>query len=261
MATIGNMKPAIVLIHGAWHVPDTYEKLATALRTIGYEVHVPRLPSVSEVRPPTAGLSADSELVRSVVENLANSGRTIIAVMHSYGGQVGSNALHGLGLATRAERGLPGGVSHLVYMCAFALPEGGTMAGKVKEFNHEHLLPLTLDIADDQSVIIRDPKTMLIGEDGATEAEIETYLSTLLRWNAKCMSDELAHAAWREIPVSYIYATNDMMIPLDYQKSMVDCLQANGCSVETFTLETGHCPNLTATHGVVDVINKVAAIH
>lgn len=252
-------KPVIVLVHGAWHVPDSYEKLATALRSAGYEVHVPRLPSVNEARPPTSDLSADSELVRSLVENLANNGRTVVALMHSYGGQVGTNALHGLGSAARAEKGHPGGVSHLVYLCAYALPEGRSLADKVKEFGNEDLVPLVMDFADDQTVIIRNPKTMFFGEESSAEAEIEAYLSTLVRWNGKCMYEGLEHAAWREIPASYIYTANDMMIPLDYQKSMVNLLQENGRSIETFTLETGHCPNLTATQEVVEVIKKVAA--
>jgi hypothetical protein len=40
------------------------------------------------------------------------------------------------------------------------------------------------------------------------------------------MYDELTCAvAWREIPVSYIYTTPDMTVPLVYQESMVEYLR------------------------------------
>ena len=42
-------KPTLVIIPGGWHVPETYEKLITALEKEGYEVHCPRLPSTNQV--------------------------------------------------------------------------------------------------------------------------------------------------------------------------------------------------------------------
>ena len=43
-------------------------------------------------------------------------------------------------------------------MCRFALAEGVSMTDKVKEFGHEHLLPLAFDFADDGTVLNRDPR-------------------------------------------------------------------------------------------------------
>ncbi|KAI1478092.1 alpha/beta-hydrolase [Daldinia eschscholtzii] len=238
-------KPTLVIIHGAWHVPQSYSKLTKALKNAGYEVHVPRLPSANGARPPNADLSTDSDLVRSYVESLVDAGRTVVAIMHSYGGQVGTNSLCDLGLASRSEKGLPGGVYQLIYMCAFALPEGGSMVGKVREFGHEHLLPLAFDFAEDNSCVSRDPKTLLVGE-GVDDAELNEYLSTL----------EVTKCAWREIPVAYIYTSADMTVPFDYQKSMVEKMEADGQKVRTVELATGHCPNLTMTKGLVDAIDS-----
>lgn len=119
-------KPVVLIIGGGWHTPESYGKLVKALESAGHEVHCPRHPSTNQSRPPTAGLSEDSANIRSYVEELVDSGRRVVAVMHSYGGQVGTNALVGLGLESRSKLGKPGGVSDLVYVCAFALPEGGS---------------------------------------------------------------------------------------------------------------------------------------
>ncbi|KAI1641856.1 alpha/beta-hydrolase [Daldinia loculata] len=248
-------KPTIIIIHGGWHVPESYEDLITALELAGYEVHVPRLPSINQVRPPNADLSDDTALIRSYVESLVRAGRTVVALTHSYGGQVGTNALYGLGLEARSSKGLKGGVSRLIYMTAYAGTEGTSMMDKVKEFGNMDLVPIAFDFAEDDTVVSRDPKTLVVGP-GRDEAETEAYLKTLHRWNGKCMYQPLEHCAWRDIPVTYIYTTADMTVPFDYQKTFVDTIEKSGNKVQTFELATGHCPNFTATQGVVDVINK-----
>lgn len=210
-------KPTVVFIHGAWHIPQTYTKLISVLRSAGLETHIPRLLSTNESRPPNADLETDTGLIRGYVESLVEAGRRVVVIMHSYGGQVGTNALHGLGVDDCKKRGLPGGVSHLIYLCAFALPEGGSMVGKVKEFGHEHLLPLAFEFAEDDSCTCRDPKSLLIGSSSIDDAEeVDQYLATLVRWNGKSMYQPITKCAWREIPVTYIYTSQDMTVPLEY---------------------------------------------
>lgn len=244
---MSSQKPIFVIVSGGWHVPESYTKLTKALEAAGYEVHVPRLPSMNEERAPNADLSNDTALIRSYVQNLIKDGNTIAAIMHSYGGQVGTNALHGLGP----------GVAHLIYMSAFAQPEGWSMIDKVEEFGQEDLIPLAFDFADDKTVLCRDPKAQLIGNTTLPEAEVDAYLQTLVRWNGKCMYDRIKYTAWKESTVSFIQTTLDMTVPFDYQVSMVEVMRKAGKDVKTFELATGHCPNLSATSEVVDAVKKI----
>lgn len=253
-------KPTLILIHGGWHIPKSYSKLTDALESAGYDIYVPALPSMNGARPPTANLATDTEYIRSYVESFLNDGKIVVVLMHSYGGQVGSNALYGLGFQDRAMKSLPGGVARLIYITAFAMPEGKSMMDKVQEFGHMDLIPLAFDFADDDTCVNRDPKMLLIGP-GVENEEAEAYVSTLVRWNGKTMYEPLSHCAWKEIPVTYIYTTQDMTVPFDYQKSMVQNLQSVGREVQTIELETGHCPNLTMTKEVVDAIeNSVTGV-
>lgn len=192
------------------------------------------------------------------MERLVSDGRVVVALAHSYGGQVASNALYDLGLQTRSEKGLKGGVSRIVYMAAFAVQEGVSMIDVVKAHGHESLIPIAFLFDEDQSVVSADPKTLIVGE-GADPAELETYMATFVRWNGKSMYQGIDKCAWRQIPVSYIYTAKDMTVPLEYQKDMVADMEAAGRQVQTFELETGHCPNFTLTEGVVDAVNKAVA--
>lgn len=256
---MASSSPVFVLISGGWHTPSTYVKFTTALRSKGYEIHVPALPSMNGSRPPDSDLNTDTSFIRTYVSDLINSGLTVIVLMHSYGGQVGTNALYGLGLNSRKQAGLSGGISHLVYITASALLEKVSMIDTVIEFGHKDLIPLAFDFAPDQAVLYRNPKMGLIGDTpGVSDEEVEHYVDSLMIWNGKCMYDPLTHCAWREIPVVYVYTLADMTVPLDYQKSFVAGMEKEGVMVTNFELNTGHSPMLTATTDLVDIVVGVA---
>jgi pimeloyl-ACP methyl ester carboxylesterase len=246
-------KPIIVIVSGAWHVSESYAKLTAALKKAGHDIEVPRLPSMNLARPPTASLASDTEFIRNFVKDLVDQGRNIVALMHSYGGQVGTNALYGL----QADNKKKGGVSQLIYMSAFAQPEGWSMIDKVEEFSQGDLIPLAFDFADDKTVVSRDYKMLLVGDTTLPAAEVDAYIGSLVRWNGQGMYDRIENAAWRDVPtISYIQTTQDMTVPLVYQQSMVEVMRKAGREVRIVEIETGHCPNFTTTSEVVAAVNK-----
>jgi pimeloyl-ACP methyl ester carboxylesterase len=253
-------KPTLLLIGGGWHTPHSYSKLTAQLESAGFDVHVPALPTVDAAQPPKADLYIDSAHVRSVAQELADNGREFIVLMHSYGGQVGTNALHGLGLEKRKQDGKTGGISNLIYMTASASLEGKSMVDTVKHFGHLDLMPMAMDFADDMSCLCRDPKMLLVGETDLPTAEVDEYLATFVRWNGQTMHQPLntPRAPWRDIPVTYIYTMKDMLLPYDYQKFSVDGMAKEGVEAQIATLETGHCPNFTTAKEVADIVLKVA---
>ena len=97
------------------------------LKQNGFEdVYCPRLPSATEILPlpATANLEGDTAAIHSAIESLVVSGGDVIALMHSYGGVVGTNALDGLLAPQRNALSLEGGVVHIVYMAACVQPAG-----------------------------------------------------------------------------------------------------------------------------------------
>ncbi|TEY70246.1 hypothetical protein BOTCAL_0108g00010 [Botryotinia calthae] len=171
--------------------------------------------------------------------------------MHSYGGQVGSNALTEFAVSTRKAQGLSGGIVHLLYISAFMMLEGEAMMDKVRLFGHEELIPIVFNIAEDGTYVHSDPRTLLIGsnpDDKVTEAEIEEYISSLSRWNGKAI------AAWRDIETSYVVTKMDMTVFLDSQSSMLEAVKKEGNEVKVWELETGHSPMLTMMGELVKIV-------
>ncbi|KAH8432804.1 alpha/beta hydrolase [Aspergillus melleus] len=254
----------IVLVHGAWHQPSSYSSFITALRRLGHEVHAPRLLSMNGARPPNAGLKEDSDLIRTYVESLVSAGREVLVLLHSYGGQVGTNALsNGLGVTARRAQGLPGGIVQLVYIAGFALTEGVSMIDVVVSHGHGHLMDLAFDFAEDRTCISRDPRNLIVGPSQKSDVETDAYIATFQRWNGNGFDTKLQNVAWRPeeggIPqIGYIYSSQDMTVPLDYQKEFVKTMQDAGCKVRTWELETGHCPLFTKCGEVVEIVHNLA---
>ena len=251
---MASQSPRILIISGAWHVPSHYLKLRNALEAAGYEVHVPQLPTANGAHPPTADLNTDTEFIRDFATALVEDGRKVVVIMHSYGGQVGSNALHGLGIKERIANGKSGGIIHLVYMVATAYLEGESMASKVEEMGLGDILPVAFPTDEDGIVRCADARVQMFGPD-YVGPEIEAYVASMGIWNAKAMHQRIQYpCAWRAIPVTYIKATQDMVMPLDVQVSIVDTMEKEGVSVKTHQLDASHCPHFTHANEITDVI-------
>ncbi|ROW11898.1 hypothetical protein VPNG_04903 [Cytospora leucostoma] len=260
---MASAKPAVVIVHGGWQTPASYDKIATSLRLADYEVHVPHLTSMNREKTPGGDLITDTALVRSIVEGLVEAGQIVIALLHSYGGQVGTNALYGLSLQSRAKQGLVGGLSNLIYLSAFILPEGWATLDQAHALGYadEKALELKLNFEEDGYCTMAAPREQLIN-NVSDDAEAAAYISTLVPWNIKCAHQPLSHCAWKEIPVTYIHTINDKTLILESQRLMVERLKEHGLRDPlVITLGTDHCAHLTATDVVVDVIkNAIVAV-
>lgn len=116
-------KPAIVIIPGAWHCPQHYQRLVNELVKIGYEAEGVTLPSVGS-SPPLPSWDQDAEAVRQIILRYLDAGKDVIALAHSFGGIAMSEGVKGLGKEDREREGLKGGVVRLIFMAAMAVPEG-----------------------------------------------------------------------------------------------------------------------------------------
>ncbi|KAG4424199.1 hypothetical protein IFR04_002603 [Cadophora malorum] len=122
-------KPTVVILHGAWHSAVNFDPRIVLLTKAGYSTICPTQPTFN-AQPPTKDLYDDAKLIKSIIKQLIEvEENDVIAAMHSYGGAVGTQAItEDLNSIVRAKKGLKGGVIHLLYMTAFVLKLGDTLA-------------------------------------------------------------------------------------------------------------------------------------
>lgn len=248
-------KPAVLLIHGAWHTPPVYAKYTTALEASGYEVVTPHLPTCNGMRPPNSSMQTDVATVRQAAESLVDSGRHVVMVMHSYGGAPGTNAVEGLSARDRAAHGLAGGIVHLVYMCAYMLAEHAAVIDIPREAGRESLLPKFMETTEDGTVFPVDARMLLLG--GVPEETIQMVQPHFVRFNGNAMYEKMWHAAWRHIPSTYIFTTQDRAVPGEYQKIMTRKVKAEGVPLTEEEYPTSHSIFLTMTEEMVKVIDRI----
>ena len=137
-STTNSEKPTIILVQGSFQLPLVYESLVKGLISSGYPTTIPQLPSCSNTDSPqfaNVSLVDDALAVRhELTRQIEYNGKTVMVVMHSYGGLVGSEAIpKEFSYSARQAQGLPGGVIHLFYFTAFVLGEGQSVLGAFGE--------------------------------------------------------------------------------------------------------------------------------
>lgn len=106
--------------------PTVFDAVRTRLEALGFPSECPAHPSIG-AEPPSKTLEDDVSSLCSVLTALADEGRDIVVVGHSYGGVVASNAVEGLVKPVRTANGKRGGVVSVVYLAAFALDKGQSL--------------------------------------------------------------------------------------------------------------------------------------
>src|ERR671912_1317049 len=117
-------RPTVVLVHGAWADGSSWNEVIKRLQAEGVQVTAPA--------NPLRGISIDSAYINSLLGQVPGP---VLAVAHSYGGAVITNA------ATNAHN-----VVGLVYVAAFAPDEGETVGDIASNSTDSVVLPALVEL-------------------------------------------------------------------------------------------------------------------
>jgi pimeloyl-ACP methyl ester carboxylesterase len=221
------MSVGIVLVHGAFHGPWCWDKVAERLRAgDGVEVATPDLYD--------GPFPADPGVVQADVDRLGRSGPVIVCG-HSFGGY----PITGLD---------PASVAHLVYLAAF-LPDRETWFPEVP-----------VDASFFEMVTHHDDGTMSVKLDRARELFYEDCDDGDVAWaigNLRTMDMRGAEAvqarpAWREVPSTYVCCDQDNTLTQRYMQSAIDRI---GDGVH---MPTSHSPMISRPELVTDLLLSIA---
>ncbi|KAJ5771855.1 hypothetical protein N7520_002384 [Penicillium odoratum] len=245
-----NESTTILFVPGAWHSPDCYDPVVERLEAANYKTSKVHLPSVN---PPKHYLDfgADVAQIRTQIEAAANSGQNVVVVVHSYGGVPSNEAIKGLDIKTRQQKGLPGGVTHLFFCCSFIIGEGNSL---ISAFGGNDL-PWFIVEEDKLGVNPADPDKIFYND--CDPAQVESAVASLKPHSYQCFHSPCTYAAWKEIPSTYLYCLQDAAIPIAVQKMMVE-ETAKGFPINTETVDASHSPFISKPDELAAAIRRAA---
>lgn len=238
------MSVSFVLIHGSFHGPWCWQRLAPLLEAQGHRVVLPDLMAAE----PPEDLHSYARVVTAAIDALPGP---IVLVGHSMGGMVASQA---------AER-RAGRVGAIVYVAALLLRAGETLLDFIGA--HE-----TLGVED---LVL---KTMALNADGSV-ATFPAAAAPEIFYN-RCASADAAWAAARlrpqatrvyrtplettaerlgRIPAFYVETLEDRAVSPVYQRRMVE---RSPCRA-VLPLDTDHSPFLSCPADLAALVLAAAA--
>jgi pimeloyl-ACP methyl ester carboxylesterase len=197
-----DVKPTVVLVHGAFASPAAWDGVAAALHKDGYKTAAPALDLDSA--------AGDVSIVRATLDSI---GGDKILVGHSYGGFVISNAATG-----RTD------VLGLVYTAAYVPDVGETIAGLNVGFaSPAFLAPGHLVFAPAFPDVIIDPQ--FFREDFAQDLNPKLAAEMAASQHPTSLAiltSPSGPGAWHELPSWYAVSAADRVIDPDLQRIMAE---------------------------------------
>lgn len=193
----------VVLVHGAFAESASWSDVIARLRA----EDVPVIAAANPLR----SLEGDAAFVRSI---LASVDGPVVAVGHSYGGAVISDAATGLDA-----------VKALVFVAAFA-PEEGETIGELSALypgstlgDTLHAVELT-DGTSDLYITQESFHAQFAADVPADRAAVDAVAQRPL--NTEALNGRASAPAWKSIPSSFIYSSGDKNIPVEALRFMAD---------------------------------------
>lgn len=226
-----------LLVHGAFADGSSWGGVIERLQAAGIPVRA--------IVNPLRGITADSAYVASVFSQIP--GR-ILAVGHSYGGAIITNA------ATNA-----GNVAGLVYVAAFAPDEGETLqdieAGSTDSVLNAAIRPSTYPVGSGPETEIElsiDPASFHDAFAGDLSEKDAAILCAAQRpVAAAAFGEKNGPPAWKNLPSWAVVATGDKAAGADVVRSM-----AQRAKTHIAEVEGSHVITISQPQAVTDTIMK-----
>jgi len=186
--------PSLLLVHGSWHRPQHYRLLVDELADL--DVHTVALPSNGDDPASLGDMYADAKVIAAAARAIDGP---VVVVAHSYGGVPTTQGLSHIDNVVR-----------IVYVCAFVLDEGQSLAAIGGEAIRDSWVVHETD-GGLQYIEHRFPVEAFYGD--VPTALAEQALAQLVHQSYVVVTQPVTEAAWKTVPSTYIICDADTGLP------------------------------------------------
>lgn len=232
---MGEVVPAVLLVPGLWHGAWAWERVGSLLDERGIANRAISFPGQDRL-PGDPSFDGHVEHLRRKIGEMEEP---VVVVAHSYGGAVVSEA---------AE---PGRVRAIVFVTAFALSPGESIADVMDAPTTDggSVAADSIDIED--GLLVVDRETAMTGfYQDCDSPDAEDAFRRLTPEDRSTRVTKVTRAAWTEISSHFIICTADRAIPLHTQSMLADRVGSRS------TIDSGHVPMLSRPRQLADLIEE-----
>ncbi|KAI1762507.1 alpha/beta-hydrolase [Hypoxylon sp. FL1150] len=258
--------PSILFIPGSFAPAEFYDNIVNAVTAKGHEMKALHYPSIGlktgpqREGPPT--MYDDAAFIANEISRLSDDGKEVMLVAHSYGGIPATESLRGLTKDERQKQGKPGGVVRVAYMTVLLPAVGSSAADMLGNTPDENRVKFEFDEKGWMHFADIPAAAKIIISDLADKEEREAITRRLTSHSAVSFSNELTHAGYRDVPVSYLFCEADKCIPPQIQREGIEMIERDGGKkVDVTSINAGHIPNVTVPQEVTDWILREVEKH
>jgi pimeloyl-ACP methyl ester carboxylesterase len=232
-----------ILVHGAWHGAWCWHKLTPLLEAAGARVIAPDLPSMGADSTPahTVTLESWARFVAAIAEHEPGS----ILLGHSGGGAV----------VSRAAELVPDRIRHLVYLSAYLLSAGESVASEARRDSDSLVAPNMLPADSGLTCNLRDAVLRDAFYGACSVEDFENSRARLTPQPLKALATPLRITAqgFGRVPRAYIETARDRAVTLSSQRRM----QIGLPCAPVFTLDTDHAAFLSQPEALARILISI----
>ncbi|KAJ5376138.1 hypothetical protein N7509_013024 [Penicillium cosmopolitanum] len=246
-------QPTLVVIPGSFSPPALYKNFVDNLRSLDFEAIVEPLQSaIRRESSPSSSMYDDASHFREVISKLADQGKDIVLIPHSYGGIVANESAKGLLKSDRSKAGKAGGIVEIVNISTLTPAVGETaldVAGK---------LGLDQFPVEGEYMVLEDEGCAKANYNDVPWDQALEFAKGHSDHSAKSFRDKLTYAAYLDIPSSWVFCERDVLLPRAFQRETIDLIeQRSGKKVRVFSIDAGHCVTSTRPKELAVLIQKI----
>jgi pimeloyl-ACP methyl ester carboxylesterase len=241
-------KSTYLLVHGAWHNNQCWERVVPLLAAAGHRVLAPSLTGhgcTAHLLSPEVGLDTHAD---DIVGLIVEQGLTeVILVGHSYAGLV----------ISAAANQVPDRIAHLVYLDAMVPGDGDSAADLYPELT-KYLIESTAGTGTDWRVPPLPQSPPPVGLFGVVDPADAAWLRTMLSdQSVRCFQQSVCmdNPAVNAIPRTHIHCVGAMLEGT--VREPVPATQPNGAPAQVWELATGHDCMITMPFELADLLLKI----
>jgi pimeloyl-ACP methyl ester carboxylesterase len=223
-----------VLIHGAWHGAWCWHKLTPLLEASGARVIAPDLRSVES-------FDDGARRLTGIVERQPG----VVLLGHSRGGA----------LVSRVAELAPDAIRSLVYLAAYLLPDGGSVAEEARRDTQSLVVPNMVPVRRGLTCVIRDEVLRETFYGGCADEDFEYARTRLTPEPLRLLAAPVRTTGERfgRVPRAYIETLRDRAVTHAAQRRMQSVLPCD----PVFTLDSDHSPFLSQPEALARILISI----